>query len=267
MVNFGRRLATALLSAAATVSIPASAATFMFDVSVTSREGGGGGAFQPFTFRQSWAIDLPAGSGPISTTASGSGLFATVTQEGVLSTWATSTVSPVSKELIGLAGPFNSFNSTILAGETFRDYLGFGFTSSDYDLQLGSLGQFYSDDGTNLVSTEYLMTLTVQEGGAQEAAFKALNAFNAAGLAQIFAAGPLSFSESGERQTGTVRAGFTSDERISYSGTATFRSYVADEPQAPVPEAATWAMMIAGFGAVGFAMRRRPPVRAHVTFP
>jgi hypothetical protein len=30
-----------------------------------------------------------------------------------------------------------------------------------------------------------------------------------------------------------------------------------------VPEAATWAMMLGGFGAVGAAMRRRRP---HVTF-
>ena len=35
---------------------------------------------------------------------------------------------------------------------------------------------------------------------------------------------------------------------------------------APVPEPATWAMMLAGFGAMGFAMRRRPNVTARVRY-
>nr|WP_240047570.1 PEPxxWA-CTERM sorting domain-containing protein [Sphingomonas panacisoli] len=33
-----------------------------------------------------------------------------------------------------------------------------------------------------------------------------------------------------------------------------------------VPEPATWAMMLAGFGAIGFAMRRRPKVATRVRF-
>lgn len=33
-----------------------------------------------------------------------------------------------------------------------------------------------------------------------------------------------------------------------------------------VPEPATWAMMLAGFGAVGYAMRRRAKVRTNVSF-
>ena len=35
---------------------------------------------------------------------------------------------------------------------------------------------------------------------------------------------------------------------------------------AGVPEPATWAMMLAGFGAIGFALRRRPKVRTTVSF-
>lgn len=41
----------------------------------------------------------------------------------------------------------------------------------------------------------------------------------------------------------------------SYSGTINFAA------NAVVPEPATWAMMLAGFGAVGHAMRRRPARR------
>ena len=35
---------------------------------------------------------------------------------------------------------------------------------------------------------------------------------------------------------------------------------------APVPEPATWAMMLAGFGALGFAMRRHPRQAARIRF-
>ena len=37
----------------------------------------------------------------------------------------------------------------------------------------------------------------------------------------------------------------------AFSGNLTFT------PTAPVPEPATWALMLLGFGAIGFAMRRR----------
>lgn len=38
-------------------------------------------------------------------------------------------------------------------------------------------------------------------------------------------------------------------------------SYTANVTFAAVPEPATWALMILGFGVVGYAMRRRPSVR------
>ena len=45
----------------------------------------------------------------------------------------------------------------------------------------------------------------------------------------------------------------TAGSSASYSGTLSFSSMAA------VPEPATWAMMLLGFGAVGFSMRRRRP--------
>ncbi len=39
------------------------------------------------------------------------------------------------------------------------------------------------------------------------------------------------------------------------------RIFATVSQQAPVPEPATWAMMIAGFGVMGTAMRRRTPAR------
>ena len=58
--------------------------------------------------------------------------------------------------------------------------------------------------------------------------------------------------------TNTIEVfGKTASRGGTFSGTLTFS---ADD----VPEAATWAMMLAGFGMVGAAMRRRPKVA--VTF-
>ncbi len=45
-----------------------------------------------------------------------------------------------------------------------------------------------------------------------------------------------------------------------YSGTISFRQLAA------VPEPATWAFMILGFGAIGFAMRRRRKMNVNVSY-
>jgi hypothetical protein len=52
----------------------------------------------------------------------------------------------------------------------------------------------------------------------------------------------------------TLRVNYTSTSSGSAAGTVSFTA-------AAVPEPATWALMILGFGVVGYAMRRRPAVR------
>lgn len=49
---------------------------------------------------------------------------------------------------------------------------------------------------------------------------------------------------------------------LNASSTATLFAQVAS----PIPEPAAWAMMLAGFGALGFALRRRPKAAARVRF-
>jgi hypothetical protein len=50
------------------------------------------------------------------------------------------------------------------------------------------------------------------------------------------------------------------------SGTATAATFqVFQISPAPVPEPTTWAMMLVGFGAVGYSMRKRPKVHAQLT--
>lgn len=50
----------------------------------------------------------------------------------------------------------------------------------------------------------------------------------------------------------------TSGGNASYSGTLSFSNVAA------VPEPGTWALMLVGFGAVGFSMRRRRSATAHL---
>ncbi|WP_228242415.1 FxDxF family PEP-CTERM protein [Porphyrobacter sp. GA68] len=53
---------------------------------------------------------------------------------------------------------------------------------------------------------------------------------------------------------------YTANTNASYGGNLTFT------PQAPIPEPATWMMMILGFAAVGFAMRKRKAPEARVRY-
>lgn len=53
-----------------------------------------------------------------------------------------------------------------------------------------------------------------------------------------------------------VVKGTVSNGAATYSGNVAFRAAAA-----AVPEPASWALMILGFGVVGYAMRRRPSVR------
>jgi hypothetical protein len=58
----------------------------------------------------------------------------------------------------------------------------------------------------------------------------------------------------------TIQIEYLSRGDGSYGGNATFT------PNAAVPEPATWAMMLLGFGAIGFGMRRRRKETARVRF-
>jgi hypothetical protein len=121
---------------------------------------------------------------------------------------------------------FNSYG----AGVTFDD--SFTFTIPQNGVGSGSISTSFSSDLNKIVLTDliingvtYALTTTssgqtATVGGIPITAF-ALNTIQVKGY--------------------TVGAG-------GYSGTATFSA---------VPEVATWGMMLAGFGALGMAMRRR----------
>ena len=75
----------------------------------------------------------------------------------------------------------------------------------------------------------------------------------------------------GTSGSGTINLGFSSlpqsvtlsDYLLRYQQVNGSGSAVGS-PVAAVPEPATWAMMLIGFGAIGFSMRRRSPILAQI---
>ena len=58
--------------------------------------------------------------------------------------------------------------------------------------------------------------------------------------------------------TNTISVAGTTGGNASYRGTLSFSNVAA------VPEPGTWALMLVGFGAIGFSMRRRRSQSAHI---
>ena len=79
----------------------------------------------------------------------------------------------------------------------------------------------------------------------------------------VTAANPLSLASLGFNSVSGNNIYFASDIVISNGNTG---NVGATRPTAPVPEPATWAMMLVGFGMVGFGLRRRGRVERRVSF-
>ena len=71
-------------------------------------------------------------------------------------------------------------------------------------------------------------------------------------------------------KTGTFTATDTSEllsfTAVDMGGLPSYGNEVTSVSISPVPEPATWALMLIGFGLIGFAMRKRSNVRTTVTY-
>jgi hypothetical protein len=130
------------------------------------------------------------------------------------------------------------------------------------------IDRYLFDLGAGLLSFTLTSTFTGADGGPQDIDFNLvrINAQGAGGVTNV----PLSpgTDEYYSIRNLSVAAGQYalrlggsggSNLNASYSGTLNFSP-------AAVPEPATWAMMILGMGAVGFAMRRRRAVKTTVSY-
>ena len=106
---------------------------------------------------------------------------------------------------------------------------------ADYRLDFGGLTMLYSATATGNTSVTPIQSFNIP--------IFALNSFVGTGNFT-----PAITSFNGNNTSATVLTTFGATNRLIYTYTAA---------TAAVPEPATWVMMIAGFGAIGIAMRRR----------
>jgi hypothetical protein len=116
----------------------------------------------------------------------------------------------------------------------------------------------YSPDGTlaypidvSAWFSQFENEFTVSGGMIVAALFYADNNFEGGSLDQLYINYPI--FESG----GTNYASFGSNNEVSIWNNQGLSGITFTRITDPVPEPGTWAMMLLGFGAVGFALRRR----------
>lgn len=132
--------------------------------------------------------------------------------------------------------------------------------NSRYDLQSGDI--YLSTDGTDRLGMEWLeLALTGITGGTIEFT---LTAFDSTGNPETDAFFSYILDPNGENKFAFDATNGEYFTNLSYNiigGTADairqVRIASTEGGVPPVPEPATWAMMLMGFGAAGYAMRRR----------
>ncbi|MBW6527050.1 FxDxF family PEP-CTERM protein [Sphingomonas sp. RHCKR7] len=147
--------------------------------------------------------------------------------------------SPNFTATAGAGGTFSgAFNNTGIASGTFSDTFTFtlptnGLGSGTVTTSVTDLGSVNDLDFTSVTINDIAATITRMSNGAFEVAF----------INNV----PIVAGELNRLVVNGVSRG-----NGAYGGQATFTPV-----NSAVPEPATWAMMIMGFGVVGYAMRRR----------
>lgn len=142
------------------------------------------------------------------------------------------------------SGTFGNSFSTAVAGTQFTDMYNFVlsansmFDSSLISYSLGTLNNIdFNPANPNCSGCGVFLDGT------------AFN-LNSSGGLDVFTLSPALLADGGLTHTLTVTGYFTSGPTASYAGT-----FNANLPA--VPEPGTWALMLLGFGATGFMLRRR----------
>jgi hypothetical protein len=160
------------------------------------------------------------------------------------------------------SGTFDNPNVNCSAGApcSFMDTATFT-TPAPYNLvsasittiAVGGIGSTSDINFTSVTLNGVALTLTALSGGVFEVGGLANLGFLAPGSHTLVVSGTTFGLPGNDPLTGLPRDG-------SYSGTLTFAT------RAAVPEPATWLSMVAGFAALGFAMRTGTAAKRRVNF-
>ena len=175
---------------------------------------------------------------------------------------------PAAPEIVYFSGSTTETGSTtdmndvrLQQGAGQAELTGAVITGNDrYDLQSGDI--YLSSDGTDRLGMEWLeLAIVGATGGTIEFT---LTAFDAMGNAEADAFFDYMLDPNGENFFAFEALNGETFTNLSYNivgGTADairqVRIASAEGGVPAVPEPATWAMMLMGFGAAGYAMRRR----------
>ncbi len=132
--------------------------------------------------------------------------------------------------------------TTISNGEQYLSYMGFDTTLTTVDGSNFLVTSFDAKSGSALTTADLLLLTGIRADGSQVTA-----AFNLTHAYQTFSL--MGFDDLVSLTFGAPGQGYWAVDNIAV-GPST------------VPEPAAWALMFAGFGAVGVALRRRKPALA-----
>jgi hypothetical protein len=260
-----KALAAAVSTAAVLAfAAPAMALTVTLDVDVTSATGVAN--FTPFSFQETWTFSPTdiVNPGVLSSPLPGVIPASRHETESFSGSPATTTGSPLTAGLLTLAG-FSNLDGGVSHVDYSRNTV---FDDTDTEKSNNSNVEFFNslnvttdenDNGTpgdptddSFLAQGYRQTIEGNGNAAQTPA----GMTDAAFAAYLAAIGPMSWSESASQQLGGIFEGGPPAVILgseSYFGTATLVAGSAPG----VPEPATWALMLLGFGGAGAALRRR----------
>ena len=190
--------------------------------------------------------------------------------------------------LPNLSGSLQGGNQTQYIGETFTAPISGNLTDFQFTLNTSNLqsvyGIVFAWDGANPTTELYRSAIRpgtaglfdfaptavkLTQGQTYVAFLSTYGIANNSGLATVGSCLPFGGCDSntipnlGQLVTGNVLANGPVFSALNYLD-ATFSATIT--PNAAVPEPSTWAMMVLGMGAVGFAARRRRKVSLRVGY-
>ncbi|MCA1652700.1 MAG: PEPxxWA-CTERM sorting domain-containing protein [Sphingomicrobium sp.] len=143
-----------------------------------------------------------------------------------------------------------TLNFTAGSPTTTLSFAGFNVPSF---ITLTNIGLFASGSGTNLLTNAF--SFTAAPSGSLASQFSDGTSVGALSFGGVSTGSYDIFSQSVGTTSG---ANYTLSFNLSSNGSPNgLRISASDALDGAVPEPATWAMMLIGFGAVGFAMRRQ----------